>query len=123
MRIMARKMEIEEKKLYIESIVLRSDGVIVCDNSFGFVGQVIINIPAKEDIIYSEICCEHQVRLKNIGKGTDHSKKVLGRVFLLISIVLKQFQRAVYSLCWCQFGNYCEKRGKRRKTMSKITIK
>ena len=65
---MARKMEIEEKKLYIESIVLRSDGVIVCDNSFGFVGQVIINIPAKEDIIYSEICCEHQVRLKNIGK-------------------------------------------------------
>lgn len=54
-------MEFEKKKEIndIESIVLRRDGVIVCENSFGFVGKRIINISAKEDFIYLEITCEH----------------------------------------------------------------
>ena len=64
------------------------------------------------------------MRLKNIGKGTDYSKtgaRPTG-VFLLISVVLKQFQRAVYSLCWCQFGNYYEGREKEEKPCQKLVL-
>ena len=64
------------------------------------------------------------MRVKNIIKGTDYSKTGarLARVFLLISVVLKQFQRAVYSLCRCQFGNYYEKREKEEKPCQKLLL-